>query len=153
MCSAVCRVSFVGWWVVGALPVSVASGVDPDDGDGLRDLLDHLDEGPGLFVSTARKAVPYEIFVQIAVPTGRARQMAGDFLWMPGHAAEVLSGLTVLLDDPDRRAEMARQSLARVDEHGDAPDFDAVELFAGPLRVLRHAVDHRMAVLGIAAIN
>ncbi|MFJ3406762.1 hypothetical protein [Promicromonospora sp. NPDC090134] len=146
--------SILGWWVIGPIPRSVAASADPADSEGLHDLLDHLVEGPGLFVTAARKCLPYEIFVETVAPVGVARALTGNVLWSPAQAAEALSELATIIESgPVTRAELVRRAADAVDTQGDEADFDAEELIAGPLRALRHAVGHDLDVLAVAAIN
>lgn len=148
------RVGILGWWVIGPVPRSVATSANPVDSDGLRDLLDHVVEGPGFFVTAARKCLPFEIFVEIVAPTGLARSLTDSVLWSPARAAEALAELaTIVESDPAARAELIRLAADAVDTQGDEPDYDAEELITGPLRALRHAVVHDLDVLAVAAIN
>lgn len=144
----------LGWWVIGPVPRSVAASANPIDSDGLRDLLDHVVEGPGFFVTAARKCLPFEIFVEIVAPTGLARSLTDSVLWSPAQAAEALAELATIIDsDPAARAELIRRAADAVDTRGDEPDYDAEKLITGPLHALRHAVEHDLDVLAVAAIN
>lgn len=144
----------LGWRVIGPVPRSVAASANPVDSDGLRDLLDHVVEGPGFFVTAARKCLPFEIFVEIVAPAGLARSLNDSVLWSPAQAAEALAELaTIVESDPAARAELIRRAADAVDTQGDEPDYDAEELIAGPLRALRHAVVHDLDILAVAAIN
>lgn len=146
--------SFLGWWVIGPVPRSVAASANPIDSDGLRDLLDHVVEGPGFFVTAARKCLPFEIFVEIVAPTGLARSLTDSVLWSPAQAAEALAELaTIIESEPAVRADLIRRAADAVDTRGDEPDHDAEKLITGPLHALRHAVEHDLDVLAVAAIN